>query len=229
MTLRAVITDLYGTIVYEEYGLDHMYADLAAMLGASPEEIARARALSATDAMLGKIKTAEERAAHTLRALGRSPDHRMVTAFVQTEYASRIRRVRLYPSTRETLVALRQRGIRLGLLSNATYFGRWFTRHCGLEDLYDTIVISSEVGLVKPDPRIYHLICQRLGVQPVECVYIGDGADNELVGARSVGMTTVLIHHDHGFSQGAMVEGYQHMITSLADILAMVDGHDAVR
>jgi putative hydrolase of the HAD superfamily len=57
--------------------------------------------------------------------------------------------------------------------------------------LFDAALFSCSVKLKKPDPRIYNLAAERLGVRPEDCLYIGDGSSRELDGA-AVGMTPVL-------------------------------------
>ena len=57
----------------------------------------------------------------------------------------------------------------------------------------DVEVFSCETGLRKPDPAIYRAACDRLGVAPERCLYVGDGAYGELTGARAVGMTAYLV------------------------------------
>jgi putative hydrolase of the HAD superfamily len=52
-------------------------------------------------------------------------------------------------------------------------------------------VFSCQVGVTKPDPRIYELCCRRLGVEAADCLFVGDGANHELPGAEGVGMTAV--------------------------------------
>jgi putative hydrolase of the HAD superfamily len=59
--------------------------------------------------------------------------------------------------------------------------------------LFDTVLFSCEVKLKKPDRRIYELCAQRLGVEPDECLYVGNGGSDELAGARRAGMTPVLL------------------------------------
>jgi len=54
-------------------------------------------------------------------------------------------------------------------------------------------VFSCEVGLAKPDPAIYHLAAARLGVEPAECLFVGDGGSDELSGAGAAAMTPVLL------------------------------------
>jgi putative hydrolase of the HAD superfamily len=84
------------------------------------------------------------------------------------------------------------RGIRTGLISNS-----WSTSHYDrglLEELFDAIVISAEVGLHKPQPEIYRLAAQRLAQPPESCVFVDDLREN-CAGAEAVGMTTIL-HRD---------------------------------
>ncbi|MBZ0296442.1 MAG: HAD family phosphatase [Anaerolineae bacterium] len=59
------------------------------------------------------------------------------------------------------------------------------------EDLVDFLVYSHEVGLLKPDPRIYALTCERLGLPPSEVVFLDDAEPN-IIGAREFGMQAIL-------------------------------------
>jgi epoxide hydrolase-like predicted phosphatase len=85
--------------------------------------------------------------------------------------------------------AVRGAGIKTGLISNS-----WSTSHYDREllaDLFDDVVISAEVGLHKPQPEIYRLAAERLGVPPSSCVFVDDLREN-CDGAEAVGMTAIL-------------------------------------
>ena len=87
--------------------------------------------------------------------------------------------------------ALRPR-YRTGILSNIFVGAREREQALyGFEDMCDVIVYSHEVGWVKPDPRIYHAVCERLGCAPEHAVLLDDVAAN-IDGARAVGMQGVL-------------------------------------
>jgi putative hydrolase of the HAD superfamily len=86
---------------------------------------------------------------------------------------------------------IRRSGVRVVLLSNS--IGNAYDREL-LEELFDDWVISSEVGLRKPEPAIYELAAERLGLPPERCVIVDDLPGN-LKPARALGMTTVL-HRD---------------------------------
>jgi epoxide hydrolase-like predicted phosphatase len=84
------------------------------------------------------------------------------------------------------------RGVKTGLISNS-----WSTSHYDrelLEELFDTAVISAEVGLHKPQPEIYMLAAERLVEPPERCVFVDDLREN-CAGAEAVGMTAIL-HRD---------------------------------
>jgi epoxide hydrolase-like predicted phosphatase len=78
------------------------------------------------------------------------------------------------------------------LLSNAWPEARVTVRqnYPGSLNVFDLVVYSAEVQLAKPDERIYRLVCQRLGVQPEEAVFVDDVVDN-IEGARKIGMQGV--------------------------------------
>jgi putative hydrolase of the HAD superfamily len=88
--------------------------------------------------------------------------------------------------------ALRRPGLRIALLSNS--IGNSYDREL-LEQLFDAWVISSEVGLRKPEPAIYELAAERLGLEPADCVIVDDLPGN-LKPARALGMATVLHRGD---------------------------------
>lgn len=86
---------------------------------------------------------------------------------------------------------LRSSGIRTGVITNnIREFGAAWRAMVPVDELFDDIVDSSEVGVRKPDPAIYHLACQRLDVAPERTLFIDDHQGN-VVGARAVGMGAI--------------------------------------
>ena len=81
-------------------------------------------------------------------------------------------------------------GIRTGLISNSWGAGLSYDQQ-QLAALFDDVIISGEVGLHKPEPAIFELSCERLGVEAAECVFVDDLREN-CAGAEAVGMTAVL-------------------------------------
>lgn len=83
----------------------------------------------------------------------------------------------------------RAHGIRTGLISNS--MGDGIYEGAALDELFDGVVISSAVGLHKPQPEIYLLGAERAGVAAAECVFVDDLREN-CAGAEAVGMTAIL-------------------------------------
>jgi putative hydrolase of the HAD superfamily len=90
--------------------------------------------------------------------------------------------------------AVRRTGVRTGLLSNSWGDALAYDDAL-LDELFDAWVISSQVGLRKPDPAIYELAAERLGLPPGACVFVDDLPGN-LRPARALGMATVLHRGD---------------------------------
>ena len=90
-----------------------------------------------------------------------------------------------------TLKSLKNKNIKLGLISNADIIDCKHWNQSQLSSLFDDVIFSCNVGMLKPDRRIYELAMNRLNVLPSECMFVGDGGSNELYGAKSVGMKTV--------------------------------------
>ena len=94
----------------------------------------------------------------------------------------------------ETLEELRARGIKVGLITVCTEDVELLWPESEFAGLFDAEIFSNAIGLSKPDPRIYLACCEQLGVEPHEAVFVGDGANDELEGARRVGLLPILIH-----------------------------------
>ena len=83
----------------------------------------------------------------------------------------------------------RAAGIPTGLISNS--WGRTTYDEQLIDELFDAAVISGDVGLHKPEPEIFHLGAEKIGVPPEECVFVDDLREN-CAGAEAVGMTAIL-------------------------------------
>lgn len=87
---------------------------------------------------------------------------------------------------------------RIGILSNSDASLRERLRDgLGISDLFDTVVCSAEVGMAKPEPAIYRLAAERLGLPPEACVFVDDHEPN-VVAAQQVGMRGALFRVDRG-------------------------------
>jgi HAD superfamily hydrolase (TIGR01509 family) len=99
------------------------------------------------------------------------------------------------PGMRETLRAVRDSGRRAGLLSNYSHAPAIHDAVAapGIRDLLDVVVVSGDVGVVKPDPEIFLLAASRLGLEPGEILFVGDNSRADIAGAAAVGMRTAWV------------------------------------
>lgn len=90
----------------------------------------------------------------------------------------------------DLLEYLRKNNIKIGLISNCTEEEVRYWHESKLAQYFDDIIFSYEVGIAKPDLRIYQLACERLSVSTQESIFVGDGGSSELDGAYNAGLKT---------------------------------------
>ena len=100
--------------------------------------------------------------------------------------------VMIYDDVVPTLKELKKT-YKLGLVSNNTEFAKLILRFFGLEKYFDVVVISYEVGVEKPDARIFKIALKRLGSRPEEAVHVGDDPLMDVKGAKNAGILPILI------------------------------------
>ena len=99
-----------------------------------------------------------------------------------------------FPDAHETLSMLRQRGYRLGLLSNTWWAAEWHNAHLAthhLDELLDAVVYTSDLPHSKPHPSVFLEVTTRLGMEPQACVMVGDMMIDDISGALGLGMRAV--------------------------------------
>jgi putative hydrolase of the HAD superfamily len=102
---------------------------------------------------------------------------------------------KVYPEVIETLTTLINRGYQTGILSN--WDSRLYTvlKETGLNDLFSIIVISSEVGVEKPDSGIFAFAEEKLGHHSSACLHVGDSHHHDIMGAQAAGWQSIHIRH----------------------------------
>jgi len=132
-----------------------------------------------------------------------SPDYLVVQA--AESYMSAVRaQATLMPAAAETLMAVRDAGYRLGLLSNTMFTGeahRQDLDRFALSHYFDTMLFSADVDKWKPTVAPFQQVLNELGVRPEEAVYIGDDPASDVVGGRRAGMVTIHIQSSQRFGQ----------------------------
>jgi putative hydrolase of the HAD superfamily len=97
------------------------------------------------------------------------------------------------PEAEAALTLARARGLRTACISNSNGTVAAILESLGLARHLDFVIDSSQVGVEKPDPRIFHLALERAGVAADEAVYVGDLYSVDVVGARAAGLSAILM------------------------------------
>ena len=132
-----------------------------------------------------------------------------VFRIASTEY------IRLYEGVPEALAALRKRGYRLWLLSNAQRaFTAYELRALGLDTQFDGIYLSSDHQCRKPDERFFRALLEERQLDPARCLMIGNDRDTDIAGARNVGLATLYMHTNLTPSRQAEADAALHPAAS---------------
>jgi HAD superfamily hydrolase (TIGR01509 family) len=193
-------------------------------MGASWKEAERLRAIDHREV------PAPERFAHLFRCLSLDPDRcrpGLITDLIETHRRELARAVAFPDRHRAFLTELRAR-YRMAVVSNFDYTPTALAilREAGIVDLFETIVVSDEVGWRKPAPTIFQRTLATMGLRPDETLFVGDRIDIDVAGARSVGMDAAWLNPDaeprppeHGPPT--------YELRDLVDLRPILDGPDA--
>ena len=182
--MRAMIFDLWDTLVeWPAEEAEVLKRNVAEHVDLAADEFDRRWHASYRASQTGSL-------AEVYRSLGVPDEHVDDHVTARHEFGRRV--LRLRDGARETILELRRRGLELGLISVCSEEVPVAWPETELHGLFDAETFSSECGLVKPEPEIYLRTAEALGVEPADCFFVGDGANDELAGAGRVGMTPVL-------------------------------------
>ena len=159
--------------------------------------------------------------AHALESL-QAPCHDLVAAIAAQFAAHRRQTMQLFPEARATLDRLRGQGVPLGLVTNGdARQQRHKIDHHDLARYFDVIVIEGEFGAGKPDEVVFRHALDTLGADPVGACMVGDNLDNDVEGARRLGIRAVWVDRaGTGLPSGSPARP-DHIIASLTDLFAL--------
>jgi putative hydrolase of the HAD superfamily len=242
MNLRAVFFDMGGTIETFGYthelrlkataGIQQMLIRAGIDLGLSDESLLSVILAGLQQykdfCLVSRIEYSSSRVWREYILRGYSYDPALLESiaedlmlYIETHYYQREMR----PGVPLVLEAIRQMGLKIGLISNVNSRGQValnLTQY-GICSYFDPIILSSEYGWRKPDPAIFHYAARLMNVPASACAYIGDRIARDIVGAQKAGFRlAVQIQHDfdHGEEDtGATPDAIIDDMTDLLDIL----------
>lgn len=113
---------------------------------------------------------------------------------------------RLFPDAMPALLEARGRGLKTALVSNWDVRLRRVIDAMGIRSLFDALVISAEVGVEKPDPDIFRIACERLGVPREEALHVGDSQREDIEGATAAGVHCRLLDRSARSKEDAIAD-----------------------
>jgi putative hydrolase of the HAD superfamily len=227
-TVRAVLFDYFGTLT-PSMPLTMVTEDqrqaLGTILGVDVDALDAAWRASYPERSTGRTGDLHATLRKLTTELGGKPTDAGLAEAAEIRMAAYRLSARPRPDAPQVLGTLRARGLRLAVVSDASYELPDLWPDLPVAEFIDAPVFSAEVGVRKPDPLIYRSACERLAVEPAECVYVGDGGSGELTGATAMGMRAVLLADDN-WATGHRYDAddwHGETIHRLADVPALLD------
>ena len=196
MKFEAAIFDLFGTLV-DDFGssVGQMQGEFAAALNMSGEQFLQHWRQISEMRTLGVFQTVEASIDYACNMMGVKVSVEQMTKAVEIRLRYTKRALEPRPNAITTLMQLKSAGHKIGLVSNCSIEIPILWPETEFADLVESPIFSSRERLKKPNPRIYHLACERLAVIPEHCLYIADGENHELAAAAKVGLHPVLLRN----------------------------------
>ncbi|QMU70620.1 HAD family hydrolase [Streptacidiphilus sp. P02-A3a] len=195
MSFSAVIFDFFGTLtpstatgIWDEHA-----ARSAALLGIPTRQWRRALDESFPERATGALGDLPQTIRTLAQRCGSDPDDGALAAATAARLASQRELFVFRDDALDALDQLRNRGLRIGVLSDCTIELAQTWPTLAIAPLVDTVVLSCREGRRKPDPELFRQVARELDTPTGDCLYVGDGGGDELSGATAQGMTAVML------------------------------------
>ncbi len=190
---KAIIFDLYHTLTATEVTSPHGLST-ATILGIEKKLWNEHLMEKSRDRLTGKISDAYT----IIKNLAHAIDPSISEKLIQEATSRRLNRftvsLECMPADSvNALNKLKESGIKLALLSNADVIETKGWKSCPAVPYFDVVIFSCEVGYMKPEREIYEICLERLGEMPNDCVFVGDGGSDEFIGAKNLGIQTIMV------------------------------------
>jgi putative hydrolase of the HAD superfamily len=188
--MHAALLDLYDTVARTRW--HELSGRIAGELDVDLEALYRAYNLTRDDRSVGAFDGQEGDLAAIVEAAGFESSPQLIGTLVELERAFTETGVELWEDSLPVVRELRVRGVKTALVSNCSHSTRAIVDRLGLDDAFDEVILSFEVGLRKPDPAIYREALRRLDAEPEHAVFVDDQQEY-CDGAAAIGIETFLI------------------------------------
>ena len=222
--MKAIAFDAYGTL-FDVFSITALGEELFPGKGDALAQLWRLKQLqySTLRSLMGRHRDfwglTEDGLVYAAKSLGLdlTPDKRWRLLDAYLTLAA-------FPDVKPGLQALRERGLRLAILSNGEpRMLEAAARSAGIIDLLDAILSVEEVKIFKPSPRVYQLAPERLGVRPFEMGFVSSN-NWDIAGAASTGLETFWIQRRAAEPSEELGFTADHIVSTVTDLAALVRG-----
>ena len=232
--LRAVFLDVGDTLMRADPSWEHVYAVAFAEQGIEIDIEGLRDALRAAYhhggwGMEGGFQPDEETSFHRTVEIDQQAIAQLGLGPMPESFFRRLSELfmltsswHIFPEVHETLNALKARGLILGVVSNWVWSLPELLHSLEMVSHLDFVVASARVGFEKPHAEIFQNALEQAGVPADQVIHVGDHIDADVLGARAVGISPVLIDRRERYPKQEIPEGVP-VITSLDQLLPIVD------
>ena len=185
--IKAVIFDMFETLITHYESPVYMGRQICEDMGISEQKFREIWNTSDDDRTLG-IRTLEDVIEEILR-VNNCYSEELFNKIITKRRQSKIECFEhIHHEIIPLFQALHKKNIKIGLITNCYFEEKDAIEKSIFMDYFDSVCMSCELGVKKPDVSIFNICMEKLGVEPEECIYVGDGGSYELETARSIGM-----------------------------------------
>jgi putative hydrolase of the HAD superfamily len=126
-----------------------------------------------------------------------------------------------YPRVRSTLIALKEKGLILGIVTDAPRMRAWLRlTEMGLSDFFNVVITLDDTGVAKPNELPFKAALRAIGAKPEEILFVGDNPIRDIAGAKNLGMKTALAKYGQIFQNSKYKADYE--LNSFSDLISII-------
>ncbi len=219
LKVKAVFFDLWHTLAFSDLKKD-FFMDIQERLGLN--EITHAQFMCECEQaiMLEKFESLDQLYTKLLNHFSH-PVGEILLGDLDFLWNKSLKTIKLYPETKKVLKKTRK-NFKTALVSNCENFAVNHLNSNGLKfnDFFDETILSCDVALLKPNPKIFRLPLKKLKIKPAEAVMVGDSLRTDMTGAKRAGMKSILIDRKNRHKGKKLsVDAVIHSLDELDEII----------
>jgi putative hydrolase of the HAD superfamily len=222
--IKGLMFDLYDTLIYIDREIyNHYRHQFCSYIGVTREEVSKIWAKYIQQRFDGTIVTLREMIEILLKEINIDNNTVDMDKLEELEIKALTESVGTYPGVEEMLKNLGEDGLKIAMVTNASYVSKYVLERLDWIKYFHHLVISCDIKMAKPAPAIYQYTLEKMGLTPGECLFVGDGGSMELDGARSVGIKTVKVVQDKQDPSYKRSVDYDYLVNSITEVPEIIN------